>query len=49
MLARRDQSNQIEHSINQIQSNPVERNHMIAFGNRIQSSSHKKMEQSNVD
>jgi len=42
MLARRDQSNQIEHSINQIQSNPVELNHMIGFGNRIQSSSHKK-------
>ena len=50
MLARRDQSNQIEHSLNQIQSNPVELNHMIGFGNRIQSSSHKKKkEQSNVD
>ena len=42
MLARRDQSHQIEHSINQIRSNPVELNHMIGFGNRIQSSSHKK-------
>ena len=42
MLARRDQSNQIEHSINQIQSNTVELSHMIGFGNRIQSSSHKK-------
>ena len=31
MLARRDQSNQIEHLINQIQSNPVELNHMIGF------------------
>ena len=49
MLDRRDQSNQIEHSINHIQSNPVKLNHMIGFGNRIQSSSHKKMEQSNVD
>ena len=42
MLARRDQSNQIEHSINQIQSNPVELSHMIGFGNRIQSGSHQK-------
>ena len=42
MLARHDQSNQIEYSINQIQSNPVELNHTIGFGNRIQSSSHKK-------
>ena len=31
MFARRDQSNQIEHSINQIQSNPVKLNHMIGF------------------
>ena len=42
MLARCDQSNQIEHSINQSQSNPVELSRMIGFGNRIQSSSHKK-------
>ena len=42
MPARRDQSNQIERSINQIQSNPVELNHMIGFGNRTQSSSRKK-------
>ena len=31
MLARRDQSNQIEHSINQIQSNPVKLNHMLDY------------------
>ena len=31
MLAQRDQSNQIQHLINQIQSNPVELNHMIGF------------------
>ena len=31
MVAQCDQSNQIEHLINQIQSNPVELSHMIGF------------------